>query len=53
MKTKIIFCLNFLKKGEEFDDVLIVCQLAYGQKNTVCALCSLQMKKKQKIIDKI
>ena len=29
-KDEYIFCLNFLEKGEEFDDVLIVCQLAYG-----------------------
>ena len=30
LEKKFIFCLNFLKKGEEFDDVLIVCQLAHG-----------------------
>ena len=29
-KDEYIFCLNFLEKGEEFDDVLIVIQLAYG-----------------------
>ena len=29
-KDEYIFCLNFLEKGEEFDDVLIVCPLAYG-----------------------
>ena len=30
LEKKDIFCLNFLKKGEEFDDMLIVCQLAHG-----------------------
>ena len=30
LEKKYIFCLNFLEKGEEFDDMLIVCQLARG-----------------------
>ena len=29
-KDEYIFCLNLLEKGENLDDVLIVCQLAYG-----------------------
>ena len=29
LEKKYIFCLNFLEKGEEFDDML-VCQLAHG-----------------------
>ena len=30
LEKKYIFCLNFLEKGENLDDVLIVCQLAHG-----------------------
>ena len=30
LEKKYIFCLNFLEKGENLDDVLIVCQLARG-----------------------
>ena len=30
LEKKYIFCLNLLKEYEEFDDVLIVCQLAHG-----------------------
>ena len=29
-KDEYISCLNFIKKGEEFDDMLIACQLAHG-----------------------
>ena len=29
-EEEYIFCLNFLEKGEEFDDLLILDQLAYG-----------------------
>ena len=30
LEKKYIFCLNFLEKSENLDDVLIVCQLARG-----------------------
>ena len=29
-KDEYIFCLNFLEKGENLEDVLLVCPLAYG-----------------------
>ena len=46
LEKKYIFCLNFLEKGEEFDDVLIVCQLAHGHykltnKKASTVLCSV------------
>ena len=48
-KDEYIFCLNFLKKGEEFDDVLIVCQLAYGHYKF--GIISLNAQLRNKIIE--
>ena len=30
LEKKYIFCLNLLEKGENLDDMLIVCQLTHG-----------------------
>ena len=45
MKKKYFFCLNFLEKGEEFDDVLIVCQLAHGHYKIEIVSLNAQLRK--------
>ena len=43
-KDEYIFCLNLVKEYEEFDDVLIVCQLAHGHYKIVIVNLNTQLR---------